>query len=90
MDPLSAIIKKKNGGQKMEEEKNDTSKVFLAGQIFGQLVLDHITGERRFYGGKVYVNIDGKECFVPIIVSEEALKKCNLSPIRLGNKWVKI
>ena len=58
----------------MQDEKNDTSKVFLAGQIFGQLVLDHITGERRFYGGKVYVNIDGKECFVPIMATEEVLK----------------
>ena len=91
MDPLSAIIKKeKTEEYKMQDEKNDTSKVFLAGQIFGQLVLDHITGERRFYGGKVYVNIDGKECFVPIMATEEVFKKCNLSPSLLGNKWVKI
>ena len=45
MDPLSAIIKKeKTEEYKMQDEKNDTSKVFLAGQIFGQLALDHRKG----------------------------------------------
>ncbi len=66
--------KEKTEEYKMQDEKMTPAKVFLAGQIFGQLALDHITGERRFYGGKVYVNIDGKECFVPIMATEEVFK----------------